>query len=360
MRRLAFEDAAHHFRTALDALERLPADAARRFRVLASLADALDSLAMPDVAQPLWLEAADLARQRGDSDGLFRTLAGYTYVMRLSSDPNVDRLLDDLLELLPAGDSPTPRPCDGLESEPGETPRQRDAGAKAVAMAQRTGDADGDHGHPALHGVVRVSEPRRERHARRRRGPLPDDQSAEPLPSSTPAIPGRLRGASCGRGCVWAVEPTRSGSLAECGEQAAESRQGIAMNNSLLWHAAIATAEGRFNDGKRIAAEAQDTRRPAQRHRRPRIRRSNPGRPHGARRGGQGDQTVFANWICSSTCFRPGGRCSSESSSTPANTPQPPPNSSECWPSDDSPLPRRPPHATSRAIPSRGLPTAQR
>jgi hypothetical protein len=46
--------------------------------------------------------------------------------------------------------------------------------------------------------------------------------------------------------------------LAEYHRLAAESREGIAVYNSLNWDAAIAIAEGRFDDGKRIAAEAQD------------------------------------------------------------------------------------------------------
>jgi tetratricopeptide (TPR) repeat protein len=44
--------------------------------------------------------------------------------------------------------------------------------------------------------------------------------------------------------------------LAECREQAAQTRHGIALNNSLLWDASLATADGRFDDAKRIAAEA--------------------------------------------------------------------------------------------------------
>jgi tetratricopeptide (TPR) repeat protein len=46
--------------------------------------------------------------------------------------------------------------------------------------------------------------------------------------------------------------------LAECRAQAAETRHGIAVNNSLLWDASLATAEGRFDDAKRIAVAAQE------------------------------------------------------------------------------------------------------
>jgi tetratricopeptide (TPR) repeat protein len=46
--------------------------------------------------------------------------------------------------------------------------------------------------------------------------------------------------------------------LAEYREQAMDSRQGIVANNSLLLDAALAIAEGRFADGKRLAAQASD------------------------------------------------------------------------------------------------------
>jgi hypothetical protein len=46
--------------------------------------------------------------------------------------------------------------------------------------------------------------------------------------------------------------------LVECQVQAAETRQGIAVSNSMLLEAAIATADGRLHDAKRLAAEAQE------------------------------------------------------------------------------------------------------
>ncbi len=255
-RRLAFEDAVHHFRVALDTLERLPADLDRRFRVLSSLADALNSLTLPDAAQPLWLEAADLARRRGDPEGLFRTLDGYTYILRLTPDPNVDRLLDELLELLPPGDSPVrARALGWRASQAGSD--DSELAAQAVAMARRTGDADAIT--ETLHSTLWLES----------RGPdaaamlsAAEDlyQIARTLSDSR--VAGRNTW-STARSLAWARlrvgrRTDAEQALARCREQATESRQGIAMNNSLLWDAAIATAEGRFGDGKRIAAAAQE------------------------------------------------------------------------------------------------------
>ncbi len=140
MRRLAFEDGAQQFRNALDALDRMPVDPETRFRVLISLADALNALTMLDVAQPLWLEAADLARRRRDPDGLFVALHGYTYVLSISRDPNVDHLLDELLELSPPGDSPIRARALGWKASYGSR-RDGQLAAEALAMARRTGDA---------------------------------------------------------------------------------------------------------------------------------------------------------------------------------------------------------------------------
>jgi len=254
MRRLAFEDAAHHFRVALDALRRMSADPDLHFRVLSSLADALDSQALPDAAQPLWLEASDLARQRGDAAGLFRTLAGYTYIMRLAADPNVDRLLDELLELLPAGDSPIRAQAMGWKASHA---RRLDGNmmAQAVAMAQRTGDADAIA--TTLHSKVWFES---------------GSPNADAMLSAATSLDQVARGRklpragspwTIARSLVWArlrvgrrADAERA--LAECREQAATTRHGVAMNNSLLWDAAIATAEGRFSDAKRLAAEARE------------------------------------------------------------------------------------------------------
>ena len=64
--RVALDEAASHFRTALGALDRADADPDLRYRALSSLADALNTLADPGAAAPFWLQAADIARRARD------------------------------------------------------------------------------------------------------------------------------------------------------------------------------------------------------------------------------------------------------------------------------------------------------
>jgi tetratricopeptide (TPR) repeat protein len=255
IRRLAFEDAARQFRVALDALERMPPDTQTRFRVVISLADALNALSLPDAAQPLWVEAGELARQRRDPDGLFRVLFGTTYLLRVSSDPNVDRLLGDLLELLPPGDSPARARAMGWKAANHQDP-DRDLVAQAVAMAQRTGDADAITG--TLAATVSVESAGPDAMAMLRAAEKQYETAENDTRFNVAGYGWRIR-----RNLAWArlrigrrVEAERA--LAECREQAPETGQGIAVHNSLLWDAALATADGRFNDAKRAAAEAQE------------------------------------------------------------------------------------------------------
>ena len=135
--------------------------------------------------------------------------------------------------------------------------------------------------------------------------------------------------------------------LAECREQAAETRHGIAMNNSLLWDAAIATAEGRFSDAKRIAAEAQEH---GGRHNT--IVALAYGAQILAARMEQGAVDKVINGLRQLDLLLdqlPAWRAMPPAPSpTPASTPPPPSSSSECWPSDDTPLPRD--HSTPLAV----------
>jgi hypothetical protein len=251
---LAFEDAARQFRTTLDALKGMPPDDNLRYRVLVSLAEALNCMTVADVAQPIWLEAAEVARRNRDSDGLFRAMTGYAYMLRLVPDPDADRLLDELIELLPLGDSPVR--AQALAWKASQTwGRDPELAAEAVRMARRTGDSMAtmgtlssivwlESGGPNTHAMLAAAESLNQ---------LADTECSQ--------SPRELWAAT--RNLVWAR--MRLGQRAEaeqalvtCHRLALETRQGLAMNNTLIWDAAIATAEGRFSDGKRIAAEAQE------------------------------------------------------------------------------------------------------
>jgi tetratricopeptide (TPR) repeat protein len=254
MRRLAFEDAARQFRVALAALDRMTPNPERRFQVLISLASALNALTLPESAEPLWLEAGELARQRGDPDGLFRAFTGYSYILRVSPDSNAESLLDELLTLLPPGDSPVrARALAWKAAQPSGL--DRDLAAQAVAMARRTGDAD------AVTGTL-ASTVFLESYGSNATAML---EAAEDL-YQTPKAGVQFQSGNgwwIARLLAWArlrvgrrADAERA--LAECRELAAETRHGIALNNTLLWGASLTTAEGRFKDAKRLAAEAQE------------------------------------------------------------------------------------------------------
>jgi tetratricopeptide (TPR) repeat protein len=249
--RVAFEEAAHHFRVALDLLHRMPADSGLRYRVLTSLGDTLNCLAAPDEAQPYWLEAADLAVKRHDPEALFRALFGYAYLFQLTPDTSVNPLFDDLLDLLPPGDSPLR--ARALAWKCVHESHDRRLMAEAVAMAHRTGDVDAVMA--SLDSAFWVEA----------RGPdaVAMLRVAEQLNGLVRADGGyRPRSSWWGlRDLAWSLlrlgrRPEVDRTLADYHKQARESGQGMAINNCLLLQAAIATAEGRFVDSKRLAAEA--------------------------------------------------------------------------------------------------------
>jgi DNA-binding SARP family transcriptional activator len=147
MQRLAFEEAAEHYGTALTSLDRAPPDPDVRYRVLTSLGRALTLHADVERAQPLWLEAADIAQRAGDAERMFSALLGYSHRVLFQHDRHDLRLLDGLLRLLPPGDSPLRASALGWSAlalmrtgriRPPEDSRMAD---EAVAMARRTRDA---------------------------------------------------------------------------------------------------------------------------------------------------------------------------------------------------------------------------
>src|SRR5262245_8844454 len=142
--RLAFEDAARQFEVALAAVPPTPANSDVRYRILVSLADCLNCLADIDRANVLWLEAAELARRAGDPERLRTAVFGYMYGSEDVPDPNLARMLDEILDMLPAEDSPVRARVLGRRAAAGniDPRRARDLAAEAVAMARRTGDTD--------------------------------------------------------------------------------------------------------------------------------------------------------------------------------------------------------------------------
>jgi class 3 adenylate cyclase/tetratricopeptide (TPR) repeat protein len=254
MRRLAFEDAVHQFRTALEALEGMPSDDNLRYRVLVSLAEALNCMTGADVAQPLWLDAAEVARRRRDGDGLFRAMMGYSYMLRLVPDREADRLFDELIELLPPGDSSVR--AQALAWKAGRTwERDPQLAAEAVGMARRTGDPMALMGTLGSTVWLESAGPNTE-------AMLAAAESLSQLVETDDAQPVHMVWTAT-RSLVWArmrlgQRDEAEQALAKCRRLALETRQGLAMHNTMIWDAALAIAEGRFSDGKRIAADAQE------------------------------------------------------------------------------------------------------
>src|SRR5262249_17909340 len=61
LQRVAFAEAVDHLHTALGCLDVMPDDPDLRYRVLVALGGALNALAQPDDARPLWRRAAAIA-----------------------------------------------------------------------------------------------------------------------------------------------------------------------------------------------------------------------------------------------------------------------------------------------------------
>ncbi len=259
LQRVAFEEAAEHLRTARTALDRLTGHADLRYRVLSSLGYALNALAEPDEAQRLWLEAADIARETRDPQRLFRAVQGYGYMMRLNADVELMELLDDLLEMLGPEDSEIRASALGWRAAPiqGRTsasPPQADVGMadEAVAMARRTGSTDAlistlhsrlllEAQAPDVTAMLRDAEELVSTGAHA--GPMTWDHTFA-LRLLTLALLRLGRRAEAER------------HLADVVEEAEQSGLRMSSHNAQQLQSALATATGRFTEGKRLAAEA--------------------------------------------------------------------------------------------------------
>ena len=108
-RQLAFADAAAHLRQALAALQSADRpDPQTRFEVLLSLGAALDQSGDATAAHAVLVEATDLARQLGDTDGFARAAIGIHRLGALSglARDRTIRLLEESVSTL--ADRPTP------------------------------------------------------------------------------------------------------------------------------------------------------------------------------------------------------------------------------------------------------------
>ena len=274
LQRLAFDEAAHNFRTALAATERTAADVELRDRVLRGLGTALNAMAHLDEAKPLWLQVADLARQAGDPERLFTAIAGYLYVIQIDDDTKLLRLLDELLDLLGPGDSPLRACALGWRAMPGGA-----VGAAAMPKARHARQPHGDARmvNEAVEMARRTgSDLAVARTLRSRMLVAAEGQDAHGMLRDAEeylALVGELLGevettTGVDSGAAWrdvSCALLRLGRRAEAErrvemaiERAEQSGVRLAVNGALILKAALATASGRFADGKRLAAEAAE------------------------------------------------------------------------------------------------------
>ncbi|MEP6665798.1 MAG: hypothetical protein ABJA81_05065 [Nocardioidaceae bacterium] len=256
----AFEEAAGHLRTALSALDRMAPDPDLRYRVLRSLGQALNAQADDRGAERAWLEAASIALELGDPERLLATVIGYGFVVRLHGDAELVRLLDAVLDLLGPGDSPLRASALGwravplVPSEGSRTSQSNlDMVDEAVAMARRTGDQSAlattlrsrlllnSYSPDAAAMLSDVEE-------RLALGPVDGDA----ITRDTAAVFREHAVALLRLG-----RRTKAEDSLELAKLEAE-RNGLRMSkgSALMLESALARANGRFAEAKRLAAEA--------------------------------------------------------------------------------------------------------
>ena len=258
LKRVAFEEAAGHLRTSLDALDRMPPDPYLRYQPLAALGGALTALGELDEAHRLWLQAADIARRARDPKRMFAAVQGYRYGTRLTTDVEQIRLLDDLLDVLGPSDSALRASTLGWRAAPVQNmttlPSQEDVSMAddAVAMARRTGQAEALIS--TLHSRLLI-----ETHAPDVGAMLRDAQEAV---ADREHVGPMWWDRSFGMRLL-TLALLRLGRRDDAERQLAilvpEAERGglrISIQNALLFRSALATASGRFAEGKAVAAEA--------------------------------------------------------------------------------------------------------
>jgi class 3 adenylate cyclase/tetratricopeptide (TPR) repeat protein len=257
----AYEDALEHYRNALAALDRCSPDPDRRYRLLVGVGTAANALSEFETAHPAWLEAASVAQLSRDPARLCAATYGYGSLMQVGSpDDAVVRLMDESLELAGPADSRLWANMLAFRAVKlgGQMPRERleaDA-AQALAMARSLGDpetlANVLWGMKAvLEGTSRALD--RHQLALERLELEEANGRKQPMAYLGLAIVELQLGRQ--DQAVQAVH--RAADLAR------ELHRMLELQNALLFVAALAIMEGRFDDAKRLAARARDAGNPA-------------------------------------------------------------------------------------------------
>ncbi len=261
MRRLAFDEAAGHFRIALAALDELPADPDVRYRLLTALGGAWNARATGDVGDEVWLEAAELARRAGDPVRLHAAILGYLYMIRVSPPEPLSRMIDALLDLVEPTDSALRATALGMRAMAwigGDLSRSTTGDAQladeAVAMARRVGDVS------ALALTLRARTNLMESSGTNAAAMLDSGRELVALRQAHGRIPNLDTGAEW-RDVARAL--IRCGRAADADEYVRRARddatatgERLMINAAVVIESALAAARGQFAESRRLATEA--------------------------------------------------------------------------------------------------------
>ena len=261
MHRLAFDEADAHFRVALGALDELEPDLDLRYTLLTSLGSALNARAVHDLGDEFWLEAAHVARRQGDAPRLHAAILGYQYLIRLRPPDELSELVDALVDLVGPQDSAQRATALGMRAMAWiggdlahSTPGDAVLADEAVAMARRVDDPSA----LALSLGTRINLT--ESSGVDAESMLRDAEEMVSLHARHGAELHLETGVDC-RDMARALircghAPEAEGFLQRNRVEAARTGERLAANAGMVIEAALATARGRFKDGKRLSADA--------------------------------------------------------------------------------------------------------
>jgi DNA-binding SARP family transcriptional activator/class 3 adenylate cyclase/tetratricopeptide (TPR) repeat protein len=261
VRQVAFEDAIEHYRAALTGLDLCPDEPDRRYHLLAGLAESAAALSDFEVSQPAWLAAAQIAQTAKDPARFFRAVVGYGYIIMIGADEALDRLIVDGLEL--AG------PADSVERaqllawsgaklfSTGSVVRRREEREgtvrDALAMGRRLNDLSAQSWALGSLGAVLLGSSQAAEQLATHQEEL---QLMEALGlDQERVLPYRnlaLASIQLGRRIDAGAALERAETIARAGNRRLE------LHNVLMVGAAIAIAEGRFDEAKSLVAEVRD------------------------------------------------------------------------------------------------------
>jgi len=258
---LAHEDAIAHHRRALAILDHAAIRAPElRYEALMGVGDASFSLADEQAMETAFGEAIGIARAEGWPKREAHAVLGLTSLFGVVEAESTRKIahIDDALDALGSGDSPErsrllARRSNLLRVRDGATGEVEELAEEALAMARRTGGAVELRAALSAKGFLSIGSPDLEE---RKREAEEHFRAAEAT--------GDLRALGLAARHIGTVElqgGNRSGfdaareQMRRLGEA---SRQRSTQSTVLSWDAAVALAEGRFDDAKRLGAASRD------------------------------------------------------------------------------------------------------